>query len=64
MGYYVDHKAHYINDSEYRIARHCYHPIKCLNSAVIHFKSACKLRMYVCVCLDVYILFCKLYTRT
>ena len=40
MSYYVEHGAHYINVSEYKIARYCYHPVKCLNSAVISCKSA------------------------
>ena len=40
MSYYVEHGAHYINASEYRIARYCYHPVKFLSSAVISFKSA------------------------
>ena len=65
MNYYVEHGAHYINVSEHSIARY-YYPIKCLNSAVTYFKSARELCMYVCVrmCLDVYVLFCRLYTRT
>ena len=65
MSYYVEHGAHYINVSEHSIPRY-YYPIKCLNGTVIYFKSARELRMYVCVrmCLDVYVLFCRLYTRT
>ena len=34
---YVEHGAHYINVSEYRITRYCYHPVKCLSSAVTSF---------------------------
>ena len=63
MSYYAEHGAHYINVSEYRIARY----VKCLSSAVISLKHA---RMHacisvcVCVCMDVCVLFCRLYTRT
>ena len=49
MSYYVEHGAHYIYVSDYRIARYYFHPVKYLNSAVISFNSACKhARMSVC----------------
>ena len=51
MSYYVEHGVHYINVSEYRIARYCYYPVKFLNSAVISFKSASEHAcMFVCMC--------------
>ena len=57
MSYYVDQGAHYINVSEDRIACYCYHPVKCLSSAVIFFKCAREHAcMSVCVCLDVCII--------
>ena len=52
MSYYVEHGIHYINVSEYRIARYSYHPVKCLSSAVISFKYAGK---HACMSVCVYV---------
>ena len=57
MSYYVEHGAHYINVNEYRIARYCYHPVKCLNRAVIFFRSAREhacISVCMCVWMSVY----------
>ena len=65
MSYYVEHGVRYINVNEYRIARYCYHRVKCLNSAVISFKSAREHTcIFVYVCVWISVSFCRLQTRT
>ena len=54
MSYYVEHGAHFINFSEYRIAGYCYNPVQFLNSAVISFKSAASMHQCVCLCACVF----------
>ena len=56
MSYYVEHGAHYIIVSEYRIARYCYHPAKCLSCTVTSFKYArehtsISVCVFRCVCI-------------
>ena len=58
MSYYVQHGAHYINVSEYKVAHCCYQPVKFLNSAVISFKSA---REHACISVCVCVRMCMYY---